>query len=104
MNLWKSRAPATTSPWAPTGLRCLTGCSSFAGKAALTLYQIPVRTTRHSKGGEPTVITTDIAELQALPEAQPAGLDELTEAGLLECAFTCLFTCGRTCFITDVLY
>ena len=29
------------------------------------------------------MITTDIAELQALPEAQSAGLDELTEAGLL---------------------
>ena len=33
------------------------------------------------------MITTDIAELQALPEAQPAGLDELTEAGLLELRF-----------------
>jgi hypothetical protein len=50
------------------------------------------------------MITTDIAELQALPETQSAGIDELTEAGLLECAFTCLFTCGRTCAITDVLY
>ncbi len=29
------------------------------------------------------MITTDIAELQALPEAQSAGLDELNEAGLL---------------------
>ena len=48
------------------------------------------------------MITTDIAELQALPEAQSAGLDELNEAGLLICAFTCLFTCGRTCEITDV--
>lgn len=49
------------------------------------------------------MITTDIAELQALPEAQSAGLDELNEAGLLICAFTCLFTCGRTCEITDYL-
>jgi hypothetical protein len=49
------------------------------------------------------VITTDIAELQALPEAQSAGLDELNEAGLLYCAFTCLFTCGRSCEITDYL-
>jgi hypothetical protein len=56
------------------------------------------------KGGELTVITTDIADLQSLPETQAVSLDELTEAGLLECAFTCLFTCGRTCSITDVLY
>ena len=49
------------------------------------------------------MITTDIAELQALPEMESAGLDELTEAGLLYCAFTCLFTCGRTCEITDFL-
>ncbi len=50
------------------------------------------------------MITTDIAELQVLPETESAGLDELTEAGLLYCAFTCLFTCGRTCEVTEVLY
>jgi hypothetical protein len=50
------------------------------------------------------VITTDIAELQALPEAHATGLDELNEAGLLICAFTCGYTCGYTCSVTDLLY
>jgi hypothetical protein len=50
------------------------------------------------------VITTDIAELQALPEAQATGLDELNEAGLRYCASTCSFTCGYTCGVTDLLY
>jgi hypothetical protein len=50
------------------------------------------------------VITTDIAELQVLPETQAAGLDELTEAGLRYCASTCGFTCGYTCSVTDYMY
>ena len=48
------------------------------------------------------MITTDIAELQALPQTESVGLDELNEAGLLVfCFSTCLFTCSRTCEITD---
>jgi modification target Cys-rich repeat protein len=48
-------------------------------------------------------MTLTIAALQELPaETGDAGdLDELSDLGLLPCAWTCFITCFHTCSVTD---